>query len=141
MAVYLARLSPWGCTAPKSLLGARLRAGRCGGSEVELAAEADPDVGPEADGSDCSLQAVETLPARELLLLKCFWEAVHLGQRRNLARAPSLGAWSQRPVKRLGAGVSERGRRDRATPAAARRTSRLPLSRSGPLCAVRLSSG
>ena len=93
MAVYLAKLSPWGCTAPKSLLGAKLRAGRWGGSGVELAAEADPDVGPGADGSDCSLQAVETLPARELLLLKCFWV---FGQRRNLARSLRLGAWAEK---------------------------------------------
>lgn len=75
MAVYLAKVSPWGCTPPKSLLGTGcgLGAGRWGwiGSGVGLGGKADPDVGPHAEGSSCSLRAVETLPARELLLLRC----------------------------------------------------------------------
>lgn len=52
--------------------------------------------------------AVETLPARELLLLKCLCGVLHPGQRENMLGSP-------RPAPTTGGGVSGRGRRDRAT--------------------------
>ena len=70
----------WLFTWRKSALGAALpqspywvQAAGWIGSGVGLAEKADPDVGPDAGGSACSLRAVEMLPARELLLLRCIW--------------------------------------------------------------------
>lgn len=69
---------------------------------------AEPEVGPGAGRLGWFTRAVETLPARELLLLKCLCGVLHPGQRENLLGSP-------RPAPTTGGGVSGRGRCDRAT--------------------------